>query len=80
MKKILIALSFLVLAAMFYSMLPCGSTLFAQSGCCKRRASLSAPWSRTNESFEACKRANDQTDRDDVLDQRGLVWWDSSCK
>jgi hypothetical protein len=78
-RKVFIALSFLLLVATFYFMLPCGNSLFAQSGCCKRRDSLRAPWSRTNESFEACKRANDQTDRDNIFDERGLVWWDSRC-
>lgn len=71
MKKILIALSFLVLVATLYFMLPCESSLFAQSECCKHRASLRASWARTPESFESCKRANDQTDGDNVL-TRGI--------
>jgi hypothetical protein len=76
----LIALSFLLLIATFYVMLPCGSILFAQSGCCKRRDSLRAPWYRVSLSFDQCKQVNDKTDRDNVFDQGGLVWWDSSCR
>jgi hypothetical protein len=79
MKTILLSMGSLVLAVGILVTFPCDSRLFAQSGCCKRRDSLRVPWARVQMPFEQCKQLNDQTDRDNVFDQRGLVWWDSSC-
>ena len=66
----LIALSFLLLIATFYVMLPCGSILFAQSGCCKRRDVFKCTSGIVfHYPLTRASRSNDQTDRDNVFDQ-----------
>lgn len=60
-------------------LLPCAGQAFAISGCCKVRASLSDPWSKsTDKTVEQCEQRN-RDDRDNVLDESGLVWWDLDC-
>ncbi len=79
MKKIPLLIGFLLLAVAIFLTFPCYNRLLAQSGCCKRRDSLTMPWYRVQLSFDQCKQINDQTDRDNVFDERGLVWWASRC-
>lgn len=79
MKKILLLIGFLLLTVAVFLTFPCHQRVFAVDGCCKRRDSLKSAWYRVPMSFDQCKQSNDQTDRDNVFDQRGLVWWDSSC-
>jgi hypothetical protein len=80
MKRLPILLTLLLPLVNFsFTMMPDADSALAQSGCCKRRASLRDPWSRTGDSFDGCKRLNDQIDKDNVLDERGLIWWDSNC-
>jgi hypothetical protein len=55
-----------------------GSTL-AGGGCCKTRASYTAAWSRSGDTFEQCQAQNGARDDDNVYDERGLVWWDVRC-
>jgi hypothetical protein len=48
----------------------------AITGACKHRASYSSAWQPNGLTFEQCKARNQATDRDDVFEERGLVWWD----
>jgi hypothetical protein len=79
MRRMLTILLFLAVAAALYLILPCGSPPFAQAGCCKERSSFSAPWRPNGLPFEACRRLNQERDRDDVLQPTGFVWWDTRC-
>jgi hypothetical protein len=70
------------LAALLLSLTPfCGNPLFAQSGCCKTRSTLSTPWAkRPDLTFAACRDLNQQQDRgDNIFEPTGLVWWDRGC-
>jgi len=79
MEKILLVLGFLLFAAAFSMTLPGDNQLFAVSGCCKQRDSYSGNWYGNGKNFEECERLNQEKDRDNVFDQRGLVWWDVGC-
>jgi len=62
------------------ALLPCASQAFAISGCCMVRETLSDPWSEsvTDRTMEQCEQRNEK-DRDNVLDESGLVWWNLNC-
>jgi hypothetical protein len=70
-----------VLAVLALSMSPpCSNPLFAQSGCCKIRSSVTAQWSKAlDRTFPACRQLNAK-DGDDVFAESGLVWWDRQCR
>ena len=53
----------------------------SRRGCCKVRDSSGAQWkvSDRNETYKQCIQRNEDEDGDNVLDQRGLVWWDKRC-
>ncbi len=78
MKGILAILGFLLIAALLLSFQG-SNKLYAVSGCCKYRTSYKASWERNGKNFKACKSLN-KKDKDNVYDQRGLVWWDSECR
>ena len=80
MKKILLVLGLLLSTAGVLALLLCDSQLFAATGCCKERNSLRERWKQTDMTLEDCKRQNERSDRDNVFDERGLVWWDVRCR
>ena len=81
MKKILLVLGFLLSTAGVLALLLCDSQLFAATGCCKKRDSLREGWrTQIDMTLEDCKRQNERSDRDNVFDERGLVWWDVRCR
>jgi hypothetical protein len=79
MKKFLVIFGFLVLAVAVLAAFPCHNQLLAVDGCCKVRNSLAERWQQNGASFAQCENLN-RKDRDNVLDQRGLVWWDMRCR
>ena len=79
MKKPLVITALTLAALLFSGSLPCKKQLLAVSGCCKARNSLTSDWRKIAGSFEDCKGLNEETDRDDVFDEEGLVWWDVTC-
>ena len=79
MKKLLLLLSVVLAATLFSAPLPCDKQALAISGCCKERNSLSRGWSKSGVPFIECKSRN-RRDRDNVLDERGFVWWDVKCR
>jgi hypothetical protein len=81
MKKLLLVIAFLLVAVATLVTFPCYNRLFAVDGCCKRRASLTSEWGRmSGASFTDCENLNRKEDNDNVLDRRGLVWWDVQCR
>lgn len=80
MRKALL-LTGLLLVVIALSMLPpCSNLLYAQSGCCKTRNALNAPWRKALDlTFAACRQLNEKRDGDDVFAESGLVWWDRQC-
>jgi hypothetical protein len=80
MKKILLLSGFLLLAVAIFLTFPCYKRVFAVDGCCKDRDSLTGSWrKKLGMSFKECESLN-RKDGDNVLDQRGLVWWDVQCR
>ena len=81
MKKLVLILGGVVAIALFSTTLPCGNQVFAISGCCKERASLSRGWTKQPPriGINECKKKN-RKDRDNVFDASGLVWWDVKCR
>jgi len=75
MKKFLLVFGFSLLAVA----IPYYRQVFAVDGCCKERPSLTSEWRRNGMSFPECEKLNRSRDGDNVLDQRGLVWWDVRC-
>ena len=80
MKKMLLVFGFLLFTAAFLVTFPCGSQLFAQSGCCKERDSYRVQWYPNRKNFKDCEDLNRDKDGDNVFDEGGLVWWDSKCQ
>jgi len=61
---------------------PYGVQALAQekAGCCKVRDALSSrSWRKNGLNYQSCTQLNDKTDRDNVLQPTGLVWWDQQC-
>lgn len=78
----LLLAGFVVLIVFAVSLLPpCAMPLLAQSGCCRTRTNLSAPWAkRFDLNFAGCRNLNQQLDRgDNIFEPRGRVWWDQRC-
>lgn len=80
MKRILVILAFLIIAASLPMMIPCDNKIYAVSGCCKERNSYNAEWRQNGLSFKSCESLNQNKDGDNVYDQRGFVWWDARCR
>ena len=78
--RLKLTLALLCFGAALMSAPPRSSAVFAQSGCCKERSSYDGRWGRNGRSYEDCKALNDKKDGDNVLDERGLVWWDARCQ
>jgi len=79
MKKILLIIGFLLVAVAISVTFPCHKRVFAVDGCCKQRDSLASDWRKNGLSFSECENLN-RKDGDNVLDRRGLVWWDVQCR
>lgn len=79
MKKLVLGLAVLLGIAVFWATLPCDNQVFAQSGCCKERASVNHPWRATTKSLGECKADNQARDGDNVFKRSGLIWWDAGC-
>lgn len=75
MKKFLLTFGSLLLELA----IPYSNQIFAVDGCCKERPSLTSEWRPNGMSFRDCENSNRNKDGDNVLDQRGLVWWDVRC-
>ena len=81
MKRILYVFGFFLLPAALLLTLTGDVLLAARSGCCKERVAYGAPWVQmANVDYQACESINLQKDGDNVLDRRGLIWWDSECQ
>ncbi len=80
MKRVLVILAFLIIAASLPMMIPCDNKIYAVSGCCKERNSYDAGWRPNGMNFKQCETRNQSRDGDNVFRQRGLVWWDAQCK
>lgn len=80
MKSIVFVVGLAVLAAIFLVTSFTVDPLFAVSGCCKKRNSYQASWTKIGKNFAACKKLNTKKDGDDVFDESGLYWWDQKCQ
>lgn len=66
--------------AFVFVMALCGLTeTHAISGCCKERSSYTASWYKSGKTFAQCQEAN-QSDKDNIFQRQGLVWWDVNCQ
>jgi len=79
MKHFLLFFRLSVLATAISVGFPYSNQISAVDGCCKERPSLTSGWSPNGMSFKECENLNRSKDRDNVFDQRGLVWWDVRC-
>ena len=81
MKNILLIFGFLLLAGTISLALPCFNQLFAVSGCCKQRKSLTEGWAQTSLNYQQCEEENRRQDKgDDLLKPIGRIWWDIQCR
>ena len=49
--------------------------------CCKKREWLAGEWQKTELSFSECEELNRMRDGvDNILKEKGDVWWDMKCK
>ena len=85
MKMMFPVLVFAFLTIALSGMLANDNQLLAQyppapTGCCMQRDWLAGEWYKTELSFTACEELNRNRDSmDDVLYERGYVWWDVNC-
>jgi hypothetical protein len=85
MRKRFMILGFILYTIVFSAIIAGDNHLFAQypptpTGCCMQRDWLAGEWYKTELSFTACEELNRNRDSlDDVLSERGYVWWDVNC-
>lgn len=83
MKKVRQVFWLFLLAAALMVMVQTDNKLLAVTGCCMERNTYQEDWRphpKFKYDFQNCKRLNEQRDRDNVFDQRGLVWWNVKCR
>lgn len=83
MKKARQVFWLFLLAAALMVMVQTDNKLLAVTGCCMERNTYRENWRphpQFRYDFPNCKRLNEQRDRDNVFDQRGLVWWNVNCR